>query len=47
MDVLFLDQLGGGIWRAVSFEYNDTGLYMPGQPGIPPIGLWAYENSEG
>lgn len=25
MEVLLPDQLGGGTWRAVSFEYNDEG----------------------
>lgn len=30
MDVLLPDRLDGGTWRAVSFEYNDEGWYMPG-----------------
>lgn len=30
MEVLLPDQLGGGTWRSVSFEYNDDGWYMPG-----------------
>lgn len=30
MEVLLPDQLGGGTWRAVSFEYNDEGWYVPG-----------------
>ena len=31
MDVLLPDRLDGGTWRAVSFEYNDEGWYMPDQ----------------
>ncbi len=46
MEVLLPDQLGGGTWRAVSFEYNDEGWYVPGYPGLSPIGLWAREKSE-
>lgn len=46
MEVLLPDQLGGGTWRPVSFEYNDDGWYMPGYSGVSPIGLWAMEMSE-
>ena len=31
MEVLLPDRLDGGTWRAVSFEYNDEGWYMPGK----------------
>ena len=41
MEVLLPDRLDGGTWRAVSFEYNDGGWYMPGHPGVSPAGLWA------
>lgn len=34
LDVLLPDQLGGGTWRSVSFEYNSEGWYMPGHPGV-------------
>ena len=43
LEVLLPDRLGGGTWRLVSFEYNDAGWYMPGQPGVSPVGLWARE----
>lgn len=39
LEVLLPDRLGGGTWRAVSFEYNADGWYMPGQPGVSPVGL--------
>lgn len=42
MEVLLTDQLGGGTWRPVSFEYN-----MPGYPGVLPMGLWVCERAEG
>ena len=38
MDVLLPDRLDGGTWRAVSFEYNDEGWYMPGHPDVSPAG---------
>ena len=41
LEVLLPDRLGGGTWRPVSFEYNAGGWYMPGQPGLSPVGLWA------
>ena len=41
------DRLGGGTWRRVSFECNDDGWYMPGKPGVSPVGLWARESTEG
>lgn len=47
MEVLLPDRLGGGTWRRVSFEYNDDGWYMPGQPGVLPVGLWAREALDG
>ena len=47
LDVLLPDQLGGGTWRSVSFEYNSEGWYMPGHPGVSPVGLWARESAEG
>ena len=37
LEVLLPDRLGGGTWRAVSFEYNADGWYMPGQPGVSPV----------
>lgn len=46
LDVLLPDRLGGGTWRAVSFEYNDEGWYMPGHPGVSPVGLWACEGQD-
>ena len=46
MKVLHPDQLGGCTWRAVSFEYNDEGWYMPGYPGVSPVSLWARESSD-
>ena len=46
LDVLLPDRLDGGTWRAVSFEYNDDGWYMPGYPGVSPVGLWARESGE-
>ena len=46
MEVLLPDRLDGGTWRAVSFEYNDEGWYMPGYPGVSPVGLWARERAE-
>ena len=46
MDVLLPDRLGGGTWRPVSFEYNSEGWYMPGLPGVSPIGLWARESTK-
>lgn len=30
MEVMLPDQFDCGTWRAVSFEYNDDGWYMPG-----------------
>lgn len=47
LDVLLPDRLGGGTWQAVSFEYDDKGWYMPGHPGVSPVGLWARESVEG
>lgn len=47
LDVLLPDQHGGATWRPVSFEYNSSGWYMPGQPGVSPVGLWARESREG
>lgn len=41
LDVLLPDQQGGVAWRPVSFEYNSGGWYMPGQPGVSPVGLRA------
>ena len=46
MEVMLPDQFGCGIWQPVSFEYNDDGWYMPGCPGVSPIGLWAREKIE-
>ena len=46
MDVLLPDRLDGGTWRTVSFEYNDEGWYMPGHPGVSPVGLWARERQD-
>lgn len=43
MDVLLPDQLGSGTWRAVSFECNDEGWYIPTYPDISPVGLWSKE----
>lgn len=40
------DRLDGGTWRAVSFEYNDDGWYMPGHPDVSPVGLWARERQD-
>ena len=45
LEVLLPDRLGGGTWRPVSFEYNASGLYMPGQPGVSWIGLCARESN--
>ena len=47
LDVLLPDRLGGGTWRSVSFEYNAEGWYMPGCPGVSPVGLWARESKNG
>lgn len=47
LEVLLPDRLGGGTWRRVSFECNDDGWYMPGKPGVSPVGLWARESTEG
>ena len=47
LDVLLPDRLGGGTWRPVSFEYNSEGWYMPGCPGVSPVGLWARESKDG
>ena len=47
LDVLLPDRLGGGTWRPVSFEYNSEGWYMPGGPGVSPVGLWARESKDG
>ena len=47
LEVLLPDRLGGGTWRPVSFEYNAGGWYMPGQPGLSPVGLWARESDGG
>lgn len=44
LEALLPDRLGGGTWRTVSFEYNSSGWYMPGYPGISPVGLWARES---
>ena len=46
LEVLLPDRLGGGTWRRVSFEYNDAGWSMPGQPGVSPVGLWAREATD-
>ena len=46
LEVLLPDKLGGGTWRAVSFEYNDEGWYMPGHPDVSPVGLWARERQD-
>lgn len=46
MEVLLPDRLDGGTWRAVSFEYNDEGWYMPGHPDVSPVGLWARERQD-
>ena len=43
LEVLMPDRLGGGTWREVRFEYNDQGWYIPEQPDILPVGLWARE----
>ena len=43
LEVLLPDRLGGGTWRHVSFECNDAVWYMPDQPGVSPVGLWARE----
>ena len=37
---------GSAVWCPVSFEYNCSGWYMPGQPGVSPVGLWARESTE-
>lgn len=47
LDVMLPDSSGGAAWRQVSFECNAGGWYMPGQPGVSPVGLWARESSEG
>lgn len=44
LDVLLPDQLGSGMWQAVSFECNDKGWYMPGHSDVSPVGLWARES---
>lgn len=46
LDVLLPDQHGGAAWCPVSFEYNSSGWYMPGQPGVSPVGLWARESED-
>ena len=46
MDVLLPDRLDGATWRTVSFVYNDEGWYMPGHPGVSPVGLWARERQD-
>ena len=46
MEVMLPDQFDCGTWRAVSFEYNDDGWYMPGCPGVSPVGVWARERNE-
>ena len=28
LDVLLPDRFGGGVWKEVSFEYNDNGWYI-------------------
>lgn len=38
--------LPSGTWRAVSFEYNTSGWYIPCLPEVSPIGLWARENRD-
>ena len=38
---------GWDTWRPVSFEYNSEGWYMPGCPGVSPVGLWARESKDG
>ena len=45
-ELLLPDRLDGGTWRAVSFEYNDEGWYMPGHPDVSPVGLWARERQD-
>ncbi len=47
LEVLFPDQIGGGTWRSVSFEYNSSGWYMPGHLDVSPVGLWARERAGG
>ena len=37
---------GMDVLRTVSFEYNDEGWYMPGHPGVSPVGLWARERQD-
>lgn len=36
-----------GHGRLYPSEYNGDGWYMPGQPGVSPVGLWARERAEG
>lgn len=45
--MLLTDRLGGGTWRPVSFEYNTSGWYMPGQHGVSPVGLRARVRARG
>ena len=40
LEVLLPDKLGVGVWQEVSFEFTDH-WYMPGHPGVSPVGLWA------
>lgn len=47
LDVLLPDQTGRVAWCPVSFEYKSSGWYMPGQPGVSPVGLWARERKNG
>lgn len=44
LDVLLPDPIDGFTWQFVSFEYNSNGWYMPTQPGVSPVGLWAKES---
>lgn len=46
LEVLLPDRRSGGTWRVVSFEYNSSGWYMPGHPGVSPVGLWARESKD-
>ena len=46
LEVLLPDRLGGGTWRAVPFNYIASESYMPGQPGVSPVGLWAREGQD-
>ena len=44
--MLLLAQRGEAAWHSVPFEYNSSGWYMPGLPGVSPVGLWAREGND-